>query len=442
MMKSLGGSSLKLFSCKQRAILCSREFGPSKQEIVFLGHQKRVNDGFGRLISPQNKFIHSISAAASAQKNVGSEEIHTIYSDSTKTVHVRFKLNKECAFGEHFFIVGDDPILGLWEPSDGVPLNWSDGHIWTADMDIPIGKVIKYKFILKGDTETILWQPGPDRILETRESEKMITVLEDWDNPELQNIVEEDIVLTEDSLIDADLLIVDENSNLVITDEGRDVANIIPDEGPDAIKELENVNGGYINHEEKISLSPPMVAENITVEQDLSSNDDGPALVSITDQKKDEVINLSSSKNETKLVLDEGVPVLVPGLIPMSFDERNKEEEINDAEPSLIPMSFEEISEPEEVINDPELLNEVEKSEVESKSIEPDEVEELTMAELKDEHVSDASLHSTESNEMISTINEKQQTSEQEQAVNNILETDKQWGRRTLQKFLANFGFQ
>lgn len=52
-----------------------------------------------------------------------------------KTVRVRFQLRKECVFGEHFFILGDDSVFGgLWEPENALPLTWSDGHVWTVDL--------------------------------------------------------------------------------------------------------------------------------------------------------------------------------------------------------------------------------------------------------------------------------------------------------------------
>lgn len=49
-------------------------------------------------------------------------------------MRVRFVLQKQCGFGEQFLIVGDDPVLASWKPSDGVPLNWSDGHVWAVEL--------------------------------------------------------------------------------------------------------------------------------------------------------------------------------------------------------------------------------------------------------------------------------------------------------------------
>ena len=47
---------------------------------------------------------------------------------------MKFQLKRECLFGQQFLIVGDDPMFGLWEPSNAIPLNWSEGHVWTVEM--------------------------------------------------------------------------------------------------------------------------------------------------------------------------------------------------------------------------------------------------------------------------------------------------------------------
>lgn len=48
-------------------------------------------------------------------------------------MRVRFVLKRECTFGQSFHLVGDDPALGLWDPSKAVPLDWSEGHDWTVE---------------------------------------------------------------------------------------------------------------------------------------------------------------------------------------------------------------------------------------------------------------------------------------------------------------------
>ncbi|KAL6953200.1 hypothetical protein U1Q18_013540 [Sarracenia purpurea var. burkii] len=164
-------------------------------QIRFLSSTKHVSVGFPHSISLKHRGIRpvcvsSLSPPLGTQKRWSNEE--TQIQDTSKTVHVKFHLQKECAFGEQFHIVGDDPMFGSWDPSSAIPLNWSNGHVWTVDLDIPIGKTIQFKFLLKGIAGNIFWQPGSDRIFQTWETKNTIAVSEDWDNAELQMIVEEE----------------------------------------------------------------------------------------------------------------------------------------------------------------------------------------------------------------------------------------------------------
>lgn len=50
------------------------------------------------------------------------------------TVKVKFELQRECHFGQQFKVVGGDSQFGDWDPSAAVPLSWSEGHLWTAEV--------------------------------------------------------------------------------------------------------------------------------------------------------------------------------------------------------------------------------------------------------------------------------------------------------------------
>uniref|UniRef100_A0A6N2LCP2 CBM20 domain-containing protein n=1 Tax=Salix viminalis TaxID=40686 RepID=A0A6N2LCP2_SALVM len=141
-----------------------------------------------------------------------------------KTVHVKFQLQKECTFGEQFFLVGEDPMIGLWDPSNAIPLDWSEGHTWSVGagkvellkdtillvfnevydtnseswQDVRIDLTMQYKFILKRSTGEIVWQPGPDRIFKTWESNSSVVIAEDWENAGAQKIMEEQAINTPD----------------------------------------------------------------------------------------------------------------------------------------------------------------------------------------------------------------------------------------------------
>eukprot|EP00879_Flechtneria_rotunda_P007987 GHRR01008368.1.p1 GENE.GHRR01008368.1~~GHRR01008368.1.p1 ORF type:complete len:157 (+),score=10.71 GHRR01008368.1:149-619(+) len=57
----------------------------------------------------------------------------------TSDVTVSFFVSKRVAFGERIAVVGPTEKLGCWRPSDGLPLQWSEGDIWTAEISLQPG---------------------------------------------------------------------------------------------------------------------------------------------------------------------------------------------------------------------------------------------------------------------------------------------------------------
>lgn len=161
--------------------------------------------------------------------------------------------------------------------------------------------MINYKFILKEITGTVSWQPGPDRVLETWDTANTISVTGDWEIPEFQIIDEEEVVddVNEPCLNGSGLLIA-ENLNVIVGEEADEVME-------------ERVDGNERTGDQIDNPSTHMVAENISVE-DLDGS------------------SPSSLKNESGLVVDEGLPALVPGLDTTRLEEVEAEEAEAEAE--------------------------------------------------------------------------------------------------------------
>ncbi|KAK9290975.1 hypothetical protein L1049_009157 [Liquidambar formosana] len=422
-METLKSSSAKIFADKYRAggFLFSKNF-TARQEIRFLKYRKRFDMGFSQLICLQHKIIHPIfssssssvspeSQAASEEMETESQEIHQL-----KTVNVKFQLQKECLFGEQFLIVGDDPMLGAWDPSNAIPLDWSDGHVWTVELDIPVGKLVQFKFILKGKTENIAWQPGPDRVLRTWESKNTITVYEDWENAECQKIIEEGMIAnqTEESTVDSEMLIVAENLTQPKEEEITNINNAstiadtisYPAEKPLAEMHNELIVAQNITHVQEKPVA--MVAENITYPKEkplLQVNNTVPGAKSITYPKEEHtatVKNPASTEDEKNPVSSEGGPILVPGLSPLST-----------------------------VLTEEAPFNEDESSIAINASVGANEAKDHTLPEFKEEEEPDSDPQQEETTKM----------SSDEENLHVVLHNDIQWGRRTLQKLLSAFGF-
>lgn len=173
-----------------------KDLSVSRLELCFLPPKTAANFQFLQLVSVPHKALRPARPYASLvpESEVSFEEEIAEpqpEQDCSNKVHVIIQLQKECSFGDNFLIVGDDPMFGLWDPENALPMNWSEGHVWKAEMDIPVGLSVNFKFIMKSSTGEITWQPSPDRNLTTWQSENTIVVCEDWENSQYQTIMEE-----------------------------------------------------------------------------------------------------------------------------------------------------------------------------------------------------------------------------------------------------------
>ncbi|CAA7061816.1 unnamed protein product [Microthlaspi erraticum] len=349
--------------------------------------------------------------SCSQQTNIEAAEFEGLKKSTIRTVRVRFQLRKECVFGEHFFIVGDDPVFGgLWDPEYALPLNWSDGHVWTLDLDLPVGRLVEFKFVLKARTGEILWQPGPNRALETWETNKSIRVCEDWDNADLQMMIDEDLVTL----------------NQQVERPEQSVRLVTTDVSSNGAKEEEQVLFGTV--QEKFS-------QVVVVDVGYVRSDDSDENLSSNRQseKNMETSNgaltarLVQEENVTKeaMFTEEEAPVLVPGLIPLSDLEN---EVVNEAINEGKAETFPEVGKKEETKRE---RNEKGKGKMKA----------ISLFE-KSEREAIKGVEKMQYNAAEEEMQQQQQRLEAESlgTPNVLLEKDIQWGRRTLYKLLSNFG--
>ncbi|KAI3419225.1 CBM20 domain-containing protein [Psidium guajava] len=454
-MDSLTSRSLKILFNKfgDGAGSC---LSPLGEDVVARAHvrfprvQKLADFGFFRLASGQHKLVGPIPSLSSniehplLQADLETAEDEATETYSSRKVHVRFQLQRECQFGEQFLVVGDDPALGSWDPSSAVSLDWSDGHIWSVELDIPTGRDIRFKFILRQRDGEILWQPDPDRILQILDTDKTITIYEDWENAELRKITEEEL---SDSLSEAEVptygserLIGVENSDqweekvkLEASNRSAFAGNCAaPEESPlveahDDLSFPETV--GPVE-----DMPVALYADNILQKQEQSSkdatnnvhcekrigyqNEDLTMSHKVFGNSGRATVDNSTNMNfQSDLVVDE-VPVLVPGFTPLSMvltEESNRCEEVRSS-------AGDASGGPDDAITSklPEQEHGCNTTQEETALI-------FGEGKLDNQH------------EQIIHIDNREGKTDHETS-HNVLRDDIRWGHRTLQKFLATLG--
>ncbi|CAM0883636.1 unnamed protein product [Alopecurus aequalis] len=141
--------------------------------------------------APSRNAVAVAQEIAQVDEYIASIVILPPPDDPAKTVQVKFVLQKKCAFGQRFLVVGDDPALGLWDPTNAVALDWSEDHVWTAKTDLPANKSVEFKFLLRDPSGHVRWQHGCNRTLQIAETSKALVVYEDWDDAECQEVSED-----------------------------------------------------------------------------------------------------------------------------------------------------------------------------------------------------------------------------------------------------------
>jgi len=139
-----------------------------------------------------------------------------------------------------------------------------------------------------------LWQPGPDRIFQTWETRNTITVCEDWDNAELQKIIEEE-------------RFADQNEQLTVSTEMLIVAENLTQPK----EELVSVTADCNTFPAEISIVEPhkeqIVADNIA-----PSPENSPAEISIGEPHKEQIVadNIAPSPENPKAIVADNISYL------------------------------------------------------------------------------------------------------------------------------------
>ncbi|CAL0324721.1 unnamed protein product [Lupinus luteus] len=410
--------------------------------------QKDSNFWFLKLV--QNKGIYPVLHAVPSEtqvdletieselENVAPQDGQTEENEQTsesKFVRVTFQLEKNCDFGEQFLIVGGDPVLGSWDPADALPMTWSDGHIWSVELDMPTRKSILYKFILKGKEGEIVWQPGSDRTIQTWETTKRIIVCEDWENVEFQKIIEEYQLdqSNEETQVEPEMSSFAEHldnpeeglvSN-VYKISGIEDSRTHSEEKPPGEPDLLQINDYTISSSTKKPVAA--VAENIGSSEDLINRSEESA----DSPRKDNPIQVGHNgtdapiENQERTVVEsnlfnfDGGPVLVPGLTPPVL--ANEEAGSGEVQESTTEYSPIEAFESDQNIPEEQESNDGTAPLINTTQKEP----ELLHNEYEEQsHLAPA----------------MEDRSNSEPVDGNLLQNDIQWGRQMVLKFLTNLG--
>ena len=78
-----------------------------------------------------------------------------------------FKIDYQTTWGQVLYVAGSSTEFGEWDPSRALIMTNNEHGEWHLECKFPIGKRLEYKYLLKDDNGSIVWESGKNRLLDT-----------------------------------------------------------------------------------------------------------------------------------------------------------------------------------------------------------------------------------------------------------------------------------
>ena len=103
--------------------------------------------------------------------------------DSTATtgtaVAVTFNENATTSFGQNVYVVGDNALLGAWNPNLATALSSGGYPVWSTTVWLPKNTAIQYKYLKKNPDGSVTWEGSSNRTANTGTS-STLTLNDSW----------------------------------------------------------------------------------------------------------------------------------------------------------------------------------------------------------------------------------------------------------------------
>lgn len=82
-------------------------------------------------------------------------------------------------------VIGGGESLGDWDAAAAVRMTWTEGDVWTAEADLPVGAPVEYKYIVRStDTgDVVEWQACANLVIDlgTAGTDTAVAARDEWD---------------------------------------------------------------------------------------------------------------------------------------------------------------------------------------------------------------------------------------------------------------------
>ncbi|KAI8466497.1 MAG: hypothetical protein J3K34DRAFT_524496 [Monoraphidium minutum] len=106
----------------------------------------------------------------------------TVTRGGANRTRVRFWLKFSVGYGQSVRVIGGNPALGAWDVSKAPRMVWSNGDLWSAELELDAGTVYEYKYVLIDyDGRTACWwQGGGNCVIALQWLDQAVDIYDTW----------------------------------------------------------------------------------------------------------------------------------------------------------------------------------------------------------------------------------------------------------------------
>lgn len=105
--------------------------------------------------------------------------VEAMAGGGTGTTGLDVAVNATTTWGQNIRIVGNHPALGSWSPASGVSLSPATYPVWRAQVSLPAGTRVEYKYVRVEADGRVTWETGGNRVV-TVPTSGLLTLNDTW----------------------------------------------------------------------------------------------------------------------------------------------------------------------------------------------------------------------------------------------------------------------
>jgi len=105
--------------------------------------------------------------------------VEAMAGGGTGTTGLDVAVNATTTWGQNIRIVGNHPALGSWNPASGVALSAATYPVWRAQVALPAGTRVEYKYVRIEADGRVTWESGGNRVV-TVPTGGLLTLNDTW----------------------------------------------------------------------------------------------------------------------------------------------------------------------------------------------------------------------------------------------------------------------